>query len=334
MCMKSACVILVVLFSIGSACFAEDDNRGYLESPPVFIVSEPDVPLTGLGAEMPAPGQIVPDVDLTALESDVFKQNGATVQPALNVKFDVLRIGALRGFNGGWAAGLTIPWQQTRVRGGIGGLPASGTRTGLGELGMVAKKTFWENDCGDRVVFAGGIELPTGKSNATFDQSNAVTNAYYRNYPRRMPLSWQPGSGTVNGYLGLSYLNKGGRFSYEFLVGTKLHSKGDESVKIGNIFIAAGTGTYGISRNLAASLGLTLRSQADDSYPNAPSPGVGQLALVGTTTHGTSLYLDPSIRFNIMGRVTVGVGVHYPIVKPDNGLVPRTRLSIIFFPSL
>jgi hypothetical protein len=72
--------------------------------------------------------------------------------------------------------------------------------------------------------------------------------------------------------------------------------------------------------------------QADDSYPTAPPPEVGQAALAGTTTHGTLFYLDPSIRYRLPNNMVIGIAVRVPMSVPENGLVPQSRISLIIFP--
>ena len=315
----------------GTAAAGQDKSRGFLDNPPVFITSEPDIPLTGMGIGMPLPGEIVPDIDIVSVESDTFRDDTRDVQPALDVEINTYRIGALRGFNDGWAAGISIPWNRKRVRGQIGGLPATGVGDGFGDITLIAKKTLWTKDH-SMIVATAGIELPTGKDDATFAQSNAVTNGYYRGDQHRMPLGWQTGSGTLDGYLAIAYGRSVKRLSYVALFAAKLQSSGDQGVSIGNIFIGAASATYGISRNVAFSLGLTLRAQEDDSYPEAPPPGVTQVALAGTTLNGATLYLDPSVRVRIARRFTAGVGLRYPIVKPDEGMVPDVAVSFIFYP--
>ena len=149
-----------------------------------------------------------------------------------------------------------------------------------------------------------------------------------------MPLGWEPSSGTFNGLLAASYGRLYQRLSYEALLAGKIYGTNDEDVKIGNILIAAITGTYGINRDLAGSLGFTLRSQADDDYPDAPNPALFQTSLAGTTTHGTTLFLDFGVRYIVMKKVTVVFVLRTPIMDPDNGMVPRTQYSIIFYPNL
>lgn len=329
-------VLMVLILIWAASCLQanETDDYGYLVDPPVFFDSFPDFPLAGMAAEIPSPGKTIPDIDISSLNSDRFRENGVDVQPQLSVDTTSIRLGALHGFNGGWAGGISIPWIRTKVSGEIGGQPASGVADGLGDILLLGKKALKKIDNRSRFVVAAGLELPTGKDDAIFGQNNAVTNAYYSNFPQRMPLSWQPGSGSVDGYLALSYGRKNGRISYVGIAAAKLHTSGDEDVEIGDIYIAGASSTYGISKRVAVALSLILRTQSDDSYPQASPPGVNQPALAGTTSHGTTLYLDPSVRYSIAGRVTVGLSVRIPVIKPDDGLVPQTRLSLIFFPTM
>lgn len=316
------------------AAHTPTDKDGFLDHPPVYVNNEPDFPLTGLGVLMPEPGAITPDVDFSGVSSDQFMLNGRNVQHGLDVEVNWIRVGALRGFKGGWAAGLSVPYYRNKVKGAIGGQPATSIAQGFGNIALGGKKIIWQDTDDARVIFAGALELPTGENDAIFGQSNFVTNGYFANSPQRVPLGWQPSAGTFNGLVALCYGRSLKRLSYEGLLAAKIFGAGDEDVKVGSIFIATATGTYGISRDLAGSLGLTLRSQADDSYPNAPAPGVNQPALAGTTTHGATLYLDAGVRYVIMGRVTVGFGVRTPIVKSDTGMVPTTQFSVIFYPSM
>ena len=326
---------LLVLLST-APCFGQwiggAGERGFLDRPPVYINNEPDFPLTGLGGTMPAPGQIIPDVDISGVASDHWNHDGVNVQPGLDVKLRWIRVGAMRGFDGGWAAGLSIPYYRNRISGTIGGLPAASKADGLGGIMLGGKKILWQDRCRyNRIAFAAGVELPTGKDNAMFDQTNPVTEGYFPGL-QRVALGWQPSSGTTNGLMALSYLHSKGRFSYEGLVAGKIYGSGTQDVKVGNTFIASLQSTYGVSRDLAASFGLTFRTQKDDHYPNAPLTDTALLA--GTTTHSSLLYLDMSLRYVVMRKVTIGVGIRTPINNPDEGMDPTTQFSVIFYPSL
>lgn len=323
----AVCLLFLPIIAKGSS-----EQVSFIEKPPLFINSFPDFPLAGFGVEMPDPGAILPAVDVASWSSNGFKENDIYVQPDLTLNATTYRFGGLRGFNGDWAAGLSIPWVRSRANATIGGQQASGVGEGIGNILLAGKKTVWQKCAkNERIVLTGGIDLPTGNDDNTFAGSNIVTNGYYRNFPQRMPLGWQASTGTVNGYLGLAYGKSQCRFAYEALVAGKFFTPGDEDVKIGNIFVASASGTYGISKRFAATLELALRSQADDSYPNSPIP-VNSPLLAGTTSHGTTFYVNPSFRFNI-SKVNIGFGIIYPVVKPDDGMVPRTSVFVIFYPS-
>lgn len=331
--MRLYLILIVMLITISSSSYC-DENRGFLQSPPVFIDNLYNFPLAGMGTVIPQPGDTIPDFDSQVYESSSANKGGENVQPNLNARFTVTRVGALHGFSDDWAAAISIPVQRTAIRGEIGGQPATATNTTAGGIAMLGKHIFWRGRGNEKAAVTFGVELPTGKDNGVFGQSNSVTNSYYSNYPQRYPLSWQPSSGTWNGYLALAYSKTQERLSYEALVAGKLHTSGDEDVKIGNIFIGALTGTYGVARYAAISASAVLEIQGDDSYPNAPAPGVDQPALAGTTLHGTTLYLDPSIRVKVANRVVIGFGWRYPVIEPDDGLVPRVRGFLIVYPSM
>ena len=331
--MNKIAILALIAISVSSVAIAADKNdSSFVENPPVFFDNERDIPLSSISMPIPPPGVIAPDFDIGQFDSDGFVNGGQPVQPGLSVQTGDIRLSGFRGFSKGWAAGLSLPWYRVKVANAIGGLPASGIAEGMGDISLLGKMNLRSNGDRNYLNLVGGFELPSGKDDSVFSQSNRVTNAYYSNDPQRMPISWQPGSGSVNGYLGLVYGKRGRYISYAATLLGKMFTPGDEDVKIGNILIFAGSGTYGINRNLAVSLGFILRSQADDDYPNAPSPGVGQPALAGTTTHGTTLFLDPSVRFRVLNRLIIGYGLRFPISKPNDGMVPDTRVFLIFYP--
>jgi hypothetical protein len=331
--MRLSLILIAMLVLTACACFCDED-RGFLQSPPVFIDNLYNFPLSTMGTAIPEPGDTVPDFDSQVYESSSANQGGANVQPNLNVKFTVTRIGALHGFSNDWGATISIPVQRTAVRGVIGGQPATAANSTLGGIAMLGKHIFWRGSGSEKAAVTFGVELPTGKDDGVFDQSNSVTNGYYTNYPQRYPLSWQPSSGTWNGYLALAYSKTQARLSYQALAAGKFFTAGDEDVKIGNIFVGALTGTYGLARYAAVSASAVLQVQGNDSYPNAPPPGVEQPVLAGTTLHGTTLYLGPSIRVKVADKVVIGFGWRYPVIEPDDGLVPRIRGFLIIYPAM
>lgn len=303
-----------------------------MNQPPVFLRDENDVPLATFGVFTVPRGQLRFCSSAAAPESSGFVQGGAPVQPALHVTGFGFRAGLMFGLGGGLTVGAMVPWSEMRAEYGIGGLPATGTANGVGGLLLFAKKPVWWGGHGDFVVASAGLELPTGQDACTFAQSNAVTNAYYSGYPQRMPLAWQPSNGAFNGHFVLGYLKRAGRVSYEGTAALKLHGAGDEDVMLGNILILAANGTCGLSERTALSLGLVYRSQGDDSYPNMPV--ASNPALAGTTTHGSAIYLDPTLRFDLTRRITIGLGMRQVLMQPDDGMIPRSRFFLIAYPKL
>ena len=336
LCRHGLIVLVAATLTLPAIAWAAqpEDNRGFLDNPPVFIDNEPDVPLTLMGAAIPNPGEIIPGYDSITESSTEFRRNGVNVQLGLAARFDTRRISALGGISPGWGAAITIPWQHTRVTGNMQGLPTTADLTAIGDLAVFGKKRVWRSlDDRSSIAITGGLGFPTGNANAHFDQSNAATNGYFHGEPKRLPLSWQPGGGAVGGYIAGAYQRRGGRFSYTGILAAKLHTSDGEDATIGNIFVAAASGTYGIARPVAISLSMILRSQANDSYPQAPPPGVDGPLLQGTTNHGTSLVMVPSLRFLVAGRIVIGAGVRIPAINPDDGFVNGTRGFLIIYPN-
>lgn len=325
-------VMLVIGLCAHSVIAEERNDEGFLRNPPLFVDSQPDIPLASMGIDMPEEGKVMPDFDSSRIKSIAFNQDGNNVQPGLSVKLTTVRVGALYGIRRDLAAGIGFPWRRSSIRGLTGGQPTVATIESFGQILVGAKKLVWEGNACDRIVVSGGLELPTGRDDARFEQTNPVTTAYYG--VNRLPLGWQPSTGTLNGYLGVAYGRYAGRLAYEAVLAAKFHGTGDQDVHVGNIFIASGTATYGISRRLAFSLGLTVRGQGDDSYPQAPPPGVEQPATAATTTHSTGLYLNPAVRFTIFRKAVIGVGFMFPLVDPSEGMVPEGTLSVIFYPDM
>jgi hypothetical protein len=330
--MRSFAAVIIAVFAPIRAWASDAEDRGFLDRPPVFIGSEHDFPLPMFGAVLPAPGQVIPAFDVASVRSDGWRSNGDAVQPALGVTITTVRVGGLYGLSADWGAALSVPWKQIQVRGGIGGHPATRNLLALGGATFLGKRVIWRGESGDQAAVTFGVELPTGEGKASFDQANSSTTGYYG--APLIPTSWQPASGSLNGYLGVAYRRAQGRLSYAAQIAAKLHSPGYQDAAIGNILMLSAEATYGVARNLAFSLGLSCRMQGNDRYPNAPPPGVDQPALAGTTTHALQLTLDPSIRFRALGRVVVGAGFRPLLIRPDNGMVPDASVYLIFYPSL
>ncbi len=327
------CILLTASLECTAQWTSPSGEQGFLCNPPVYVNNEPDFPLTAFAVLDPKPGDLAFDVDLSGQRANDWNVDGDNVQPDLELRRGWIRFSGMRGFGDGWAAGLSIPWYRNKITGQIGGFPASGVADGFGNVTLIGRKVLWE-DCkrGAKLTAALGLDLPVGADDQSFGPDNIVTNGYF-NSGRRIPLGWQPSSGTFNGLGSLAYGQSRDRFAWQALVAGKVYGMNDEDVKIGNVFLAAINSTYGITRDLAGSLGFTLRSQSDDEYPNSPLPVNGP-ELRGTTSHSAIVYVDAALRYNIKDVVTIGIGVRAPIMHPDDGMDPLEEFSIIFYPSV
>lgn len=310
-----------------------NQSQGFLNRPPVFVPNEPDFPLTGLGVIMPAPGKTEPDVDVSGLSANHWFDNGHNAQPSLRLTMSWIRVGALRGFRNGWVAGISVPYYRNQIYGSIGGFPAQAIAEGWGNIALGAKKVIWQDECQtQRVTAAGAVELPTGKDSAIFGPTNLATTGYF-GPSQRIPIGWQPSTGTWNGLVALAYGHYKGRLSWELLLAGKINGTGYQDAHVGNLLISTITGTYGVSRNLAATLGFTLRAQQDDDYPNSPIP-VNRFPLTATTSHSPLVYLDVGVRYIVIDKVVIGIAVRTPINQPSEGMQPTTQISYIFYPNM
>ncbi len=174
--------LLATMLAASGCLGAESDQQpqsiGYLEGHSLYILSDPDVPLIEMGIEMPKPRATNPEMDVTSVESNGFNVAGHNVQPSLTATFDSARLGVIHGFSQDWAVGARFPWKRTCVRGLIGGFAGTATVEAMGQPALFAKHIFLRASHGQRLVAMAGIELPTGLSDATFDESNAATDGY------------------------------------------------------------------------------------------------------------------------------------------------------------
>jgi len=321
-----AVAVMVIFLAVSVS--AQDNGGGYFDKPHVYVEDDIYMPVGMLGTEAPPNDGIMWNIGSAYVSDSGFKSGGNEVQKNLAVRLWTLR-GSIAKMYGNTYLGLNIPLGINQISGRIGALPSSRSSYGLGDAAIIAKRSIWNGTDGSIVMAGVGIELPTGKDNISFDQQNANTVAYYPGNVQLMPLAWQPGSGSTDLYTSISYNKTTYRRAYEAILACKFNGKGDSDVRLGSLTIFSLNATQALNSDLAASFGMTYRRQQNDSYPNAPSPGVNQTALAGTTQHGTSLSLSPSIRIRIKQRVTVGLSFTFPVVKPDNGLVPENRWGII-----
>ena len=307
---------------------AEDNNKGYFDTPRIYVEDDIYMPVGLLAAKAPVDDKLTWDTGSAYVTNSSFRSGGTTVQSNLGVQLWKIRLAAVKTVGNNTLC-VNLPFAINQVSGQIGGQPASKSGYGLGDLALIGKRKIWDGGDNSDITFAAGIELPTGRDNLKFNQSNTITNAFYPGNTQRIPLAWQPGSGSTNVYTSLSYSKTGYRNAFGAILACKSNGKGDSDVRLGNLWVLSLNATHSLNANTATSLGLIYRRQQNDSYPLAPDPGIGQAGLAGVTQHGTSISLSPSIRFRLKQILTVGLSFSTPIVRPSDGLVPESRWGAI-----
>lgn len=297
-------------------------ETGYFDRPRVYIEDDIAIPTTFMGAPIPQDKTLMWNISSAYLSSDKFKYEGQEVQQYLDVRLWNIRVSAEKMY-GKTSFGASLPIGINEVRGWINNLPTRSDGGKLGDISIVGKRDIWTGHDGDNVTLAAAIELPTGKDNTRFKDSNASTNAFYPQNNQRLPLGWQPGSGSTDFILSAAYNKAAYRKAYSAVLACKLHGKGDEDVQLGNVWLLSLNTTKALSPNLAASLGLTYRDAKNDKYPYPLDP-----VLNGTTQNGRAVFLSPGLQFRTKQNLTLGLSFRFPISKPNNGLIQDSKWGI------
>lgn len=320
-------VSILVLIPVWACSQTEQEYPG--DRPMCHLEDEVTIPVRMLDSEMLPQDTLQWNVSSALVRSKEFRMQGQVVQPNLDVRLWTIR-GSVSKMIGNTYLGLNVPVGLVEVGGGIGNLPASSSDWALGDIALIAKRQLFSDQDKGKIVAGVGIEFPTGKDNLNFDQSNAATTAYYKQASPRLPIAWQPGSGSTDFFTSIAYNKSTSDRAYEAFFICKFHGKSDEDVRLGDIYMLSVNTMQNLSEKWSAGLGLALLKQENDSYPNAPTPGIGQALLAGTTEHGTTLFVSPSIKYRATGNQTYGFSLSLPIVKPDNGMVPSIQWNMIF----
>ncbi len=165
--------------------------------------------------------------------------------------------------------------------------PESWDIRGLGDVLLQARAEIGHSN----LWAIGGVKLPTGAT----DRANSDDEA------GELPI--QPGSGTTDGLVGLSY--EGGRL----LASATYQFRGGEShgYRLGNELQLSAGGAYPLAPRFDVLLQLNSRFRARDSGEDAEFTG------------GTFVYASPGIRFST-GRGAVYALVQLPVYQDVRGI--------------
>jgi hypothetical protein len=201
-----------------------------------------------------------------------------------------------------WSFALTIPRVERSARvAGVGRAVLSG----LGDLAVTGKYRFFRQlgRWGDRqAALEVGVKLPTGESGAPVDLR----------FPLALRRTLEPGSGSTDAFLDLSYQQAHGRFVQAAAAGYRVNGEdggyhfGDEAhlrLDAEAIVLPLSYDTPG--HEVFALLETSLEHRAADSYRGTRLAG----------TRRTELLLAPGLEYVATEQLSLGLSVAFPVVS-------------------
>ena len=178
---------------------------------------------------------------------------------------------------------------------------------GIGDTTFYGQYRFFKNE-GSNVSALFGIKAPTGKTSRRSDDSELLETEF------------QPGSGSWDGIIGLSFTQEMGALSFDASTVYTITSEGAQDTDLGDIF----------SYNFA--LSYRLFGQQGLSYDRPKFALDTILEFNGewrdkeeTNNHkddnsgGNIAYISPGLRFSAGNNVSIGASFGIPIVQDTNG---------------
>jgi len=217
-------------------------------------------------------------------------------------------------------------------RGGLPGtpeqneIPESWDLDGIGDIVIQGRAAVTRPDpvTQSALWFIGGLKLPTGGTDETNDEGEVA----------ELPV--QPGTGTTDGIIGLSYdggLRRQTRLTGPagniaivpyFVTATYQFRSGDSNgYRVGNEFQLNAGGVYPIGRGVDVLLQLNTRirekdeidDQAEEARTHADAEPLPEEDLTG----GTYVYVSPGLKFSL-GSSAVYALVQLPVYQDVNGI--------------
>ncbi|MEI7455374.1 MAG: hypothetical protein WCK93_01500 [Nitrosomonadales bacterium] len=217
-------------------------------------------------------------------------------------------------FNSNWQADIEVPMLSRYHQHGSGtaGLPSTWDFTTLGDVKLMAS---YRNESLNGFSIRFGLKLPTGKT------SQLATDG--ATFAERM---FQPGTGTTDGILGISYNSAPADGSLRwFASGTwqePLNTSGDNG---------SGTGSYKPGNSIALATGIAypvshqvaLTAQANLHISGSESGQAG----VPANTGGKTLALSPGVSFSVTPDTRIYALLQVPVYQNVTGLQLTSNLG-------
>lgn len=271
--------------------------------------------IVGMGAHVLPQGKFKFKLHWTEMRDKEERDNGTVVHTDMNMRMTRVLYEFYYGLPNNMHLRLFIPYVDYEMFGFMPMGGVTGKVKGIGDISIILKKRIYYNmEKGLSFAISGGVKLPTGKDDVKFDDKNMATKAFYDDY--RMPLDMQPGTGTFDPLVGAA-LTKSDRFgSWHANVMYRYIPKGYKDVDPADIWM------FNLARNIAINDFITLAAEVngmyrgDDDYP-------GRKVWAGYNEHGLIINLTPGLQIHPTGWMTLEAAVKFPVVTPDDGIIPK-----------
>lgn len=201
-----------------------------------------------------------------------------------------------------WSFALLVPRVERSAR--VGGLGTT-TLSGLGDVAVTGKYRFFRQlgRWGDRqAAVEFGVKLPTGESRAPVDLR----------FPLPLRRALEPGSGSTDAFLDLSYQQAHGRFVQAAAAGYRADGEaggyrfGDEAhLRLDTEAIVLPRDYETPGHEVFALLETSLEHRAADTFLGTPLAG----------TRRTELLLAPGLEYVATEQLALGLSVAFPVLS-------------------
>jgi hypothetical protein len=224
------------------------------------------------------------------------------------------------GITGDFTVGLTLPIVQKTLKFTTPtGRRAEIHSSGVGDLSVVGVYRFYRRDVplgSTQLSVIGGLELPTGSNDQTDGDVPDLTGGT----STRIPRDLQPGSGSVDGIVGLAGFQNFDRLSLYGSLQGKINSE-DDDFKFGNRLHYDLAADYVLQegRNLFLILEFNGRYEARSEENGRDVRNSG----------GHSLFISPGIQYLPVPYLILETSIQLPVFQELNGTQLGTDFSIV-----
>lgn len=263
---------------------------------------------------------IVPEFRVT-LKTDLL-QNGDEVTDPLDQKLTVYeeKLTGIHALTRDLTLAVSLPIVQKRLKfTAPDGRRATIRSSGIGDLSLVGVYRFYRRDVprgSTQFSFIGGLKFPTGSNDQTDSDVPALTGST----STRIPRDLQPGSGSVDGIIGIGGFQNFDRLSFYGSLQGKLNTEADD-FRFGNRLNYDFTTEYVLfkERNLLLNLELNgiYEARAEEGGRDIPNSG------------GNRLFISPGIQYLPVPNLILQTSVQLPILQDLNGTQLGTDFSVV-----